>query len=168
MALSSAGAKSDTMEVVWCVRVFYHLSLPLTYMQFSKSAIDKKNRRTLPTLCEDRAQSWSLDKPWRTVIRVLTDDRCRNQSDSKLDMVQRSLGTFPRSIFSALWTEERELQNNFWSVPLKIIKKYSLKLFQWPIKQLWHARYLLQNDQYSAISVELIIQLFLYAFTEVL
>lgn len=168
MALSSAGAKSDTMEVVWCVRVFYHLSLPLTYMQFSKSAIDKKNRRTLPTLCEDRAQSWSLDKPWRTVIRVLTDDRCRNQSDSTLDMVQRSLGTFPRSIFSAPWTEERELQNNFWSVPLKIIKKYSLKLFQWSIKQLWHARYLLQNDQYSAISVELIIQLFLYAFTEVL
>ena len=127
MALSSAGAKTDTMEVVWCVRVFYHLSLPLTYMQFSKSAIDKKNRRTLPTLCEDRAQSWSLDKPWRTVIRVLTDDRCRNQSDFTLDMVQRSLGTFPRSIFSAPWTGERELQNNFWSVPLKIIKKILFK-----------------------------------------
>lgn len=164
MALSSAGAKTDTMEVVWCVRVFYHLSLPLTYMQFPKSAIDKKICRTLPTLCENRAQSWSLDEPWRTIIRVLTDDRCQNQSDSTLHMVQRSLGTFPGSIFSAPWSDEREVQDNFWSVSLKIIKKHSLKLFHWPIKQLWHARYLLQNDQYSAISVELIIQPFLHFF----
>lgn len=127
MALSSAGAKTDTMEVVWCVRVFYHLSLPLTYMQFPKSAIDKKICRTLPTLCENRAQSWSLDEPWRTIIRVLTDDRCQNQSDSTLHMVQRSLGTFPGSIFSAPWSDEREVQDNFWSVSLKIIKKTLFK-----------------------------------------
>jgi len=136
--------------------------------EISQKGYRQKNCRTLPALCENRAQSWSLDEPWWTVIRVLADDRCRNQSDSKLHMVQRSLGTFPRSIFSAPWTGEREGQDNFWSVSLKIIKKYSLKLFQWLIKQLWHARYLLQNDQYSAVSVELIIQLFLHAVTEVL
>ena len=74
-------------------------------------------------------------EPWRTVTNCYSSInwwRCRNQSDSTLHMVQRSLGTFPRPIFSEAWIGEREAQNKFWSVSLKIIKKYSLKLFQWP------------------------------------
>lgn len=53
-------------------------------------------------------------EPWRTVTNCYSSInwwRCRNQSDSTLHMVQRSLGAFPRSIFSAPWTGEREVQN---------------------------------------------------------